>query len=133
MSIKQFRLSAQAKEQLIRLKTQDGHRPLEHPLPLGVLPVAAAALAAGAHRDPGRQQRRDDLAGLRRRAHELYLALLKERCEQDGLGTSDDVLLRQFRLHLHRGIGYLAAPQAIRSIGDLVQLALEDEAAQPAE
>ncbi len=61
-------------------------------------------------------------------AHELYLALLKERCEHEGLGTSDDVLLRQFRLHLHRGISYLATPQAIRSIEDLVRLALEDGA-----
>ena len=58
-------------------------------------------------------------------AHEIYLALLKERCERDGLGTSDDVLARQLRLHLHRGIGYLAAPQTIRSVGDLIRLAAE--------
>jgi DNA sulfur modification protein DndE len=63
-------------------------------------------------------------------AHELYLALLKERCERDGLGTSEDVLIRQFRLHLHRGIGYLAAPQTIRSISDLVRLAIEEGAAE---
>jgi len=56
-------------------------------------------------------------------AHELYLALLKERCELDGLGTSDDVLGRQLRLHLHRGISYLAAPHTIRSVADLVSLA----------
>jgi DNA sulfur modification protein DndE len=61
-------------------------------------------------------------------AQELYLALLKERCEQDGLGTSDVVLLRQFRLHLHPGISYLATPQAIRSIADLVGLAVEKRA-----
>ncbi len=48
-------------------------------------------------------------------------------CVQDGLGTSDEVLSRQFRLHLHRGISYLATPLAIRSIGDLVRLALEDD------
>ncbi len=60
-------------------------------------------------------------------AHELYLALLKERCERDGLPASDDMLLRQFRLHLHRGIGYLATPQAIRSIADLVKLAVQTE------
>jgi DNA sulfur modification protein DndE len=59
-------------------------------------------------------------------AHEIYLALLKERCERDGLGTSDDVLARQLRLHLHRGIGYLAAPQTIRSISDLIRLAGEE-------
>jgi len=55
-------------------------------------------------------------------ADEIYRALLKERYERDGLGTSDDFLARQFRLHLHRGIAYLAAPQAIRSIGDLIGL-----------
>ena len=53
---------------------------------------------------------------------ELYLAVLKERCALDGLGTSDEVLARQFRLHLHRGISYLAAPHAIRAIGALVRL-----------
>jgi DNA sulfur modification protein DndE len=58
-------------------------------------------------------------------AQELYLALLKERCVRDGLGTADEVLARQFRLHLHRGIAYLAAPQMVRSIGDLVRLAVE--------
>ncbi len=54
--------------------------------------------------------------------HELYLALVKERCTQDGLGTSDEVLRRQFQLHLHRGIGYLAAPNKLRSIADLIAL-----------
>jgi DNA sulfur modification protein DndE len=54
-------------------------------------------------------------------AQELYLALLKERCQRDGLGTSEEVLARQFRLHLHRGISYLGTPHAIRSIGDLVR------------
>jgi DNA sulfur modification protein DndE len=57
-------------------------------------------------------------------AQELYLALLKERCRRDGLEASDEVLSRQFRLHLHRGISYLASPQSIGSIADLVRLAL---------
>ena len=55
---------------------------------------------------------------------ELYLALLKERCEQDGLGSADEVVGRQFRLPLHRGISYLAAPHALRSLADLVRLAV---------
>jgi DNA sulfur modification protein DndE len=54
----------------------------------------------------------------------LYLALPKQRCEQDGLGTSEEVLAQQLRLHLHRGISYLATPQTIRSIADLVRLAV---------
>jgi DNA sulfur modification protein DndE len=55
-------------------------------------------------------------------AHELYLALLNERCEANGLGTSDQVLARQFRLHLHRGIGYLATPHLVLSTADLVRI-----------
>jgi DNA sulfur modification protein DndE len=56
--------------------------------------------------------------------HDIYLALLKERCHKDGLGTSDDVISAQFRLHLHRGIGYLAAllsDKQIKNITDLIK------------
>jgi hypothetical protein len=59
--------------------------------------------------------------------HELYLALLKEHCHADGVELSDKELNRQFRLHLHRGIGYLATPNTIRSIGDLVGVVVEHE------
>ena len=52
---------------------------------------------------------------------EIYLALLKERCRCDGLGTSDEVLTTQFRLHLHRGIGILAADRRLRNIADLMR------------
>src|SRR6516162_9414980 len=124
MSIKQVRLSAQAKEQLIRLKTRTGIgqwnilcrwafclslRQASPPTPV--------ELPADSNVEMSWQVFGGD-------AQELYLALLKERCVRDGLGTVDDVLARQFRLHLHRGIGYLAAPHATRSIGDLVRLAV---------
>ena len=126
MSIKQVRLSTQAREQLIRLKTRTG---IPH---WNVLcrwafclslrqesPPAPLEISADSNVEMTWQVFGGD-------AQEIYLALLKERCERDGLGTSDDdVLARQFRLHLHRGIAYLAAPQTIRSIGDLIGLAIE--------
>jgi DNA sulfur modification protein DndE len=126
MSIKQFRLSAQAREQLIRLKTRTGITQwnilcrwafclsLRQPTPPTPIEVPS---------DSNVEMTWQVFGG---EAHELYLALLKERCEMDGLGTSDDVLLREFRLHLHRGISYLATPHAIRSIADLVRLSIED-------
>jgi DNA sulfur modification protein DndE len=122
VSIKQVRLSSQAKEQLIRLKARTGivHwnilcrwafcLSLRQPSP-----PAPIDLPADSNVEMTWQVFGGD-------CHELYLALLKERCAADGLGTSDDVLGRQFRLHLHRGIGYLAAPQSIRSISDLFRL-----------
>ena len=55
---------------------------------------------------------------------DLYLALLKERCVRDGLGTDPDVLAQQFRLHLHRGISYLAGNKKLRKIDDLISMAI---------
>lgn len=52
---------------------------------------------------------------------EIYLALLRERCARDGLGTADEVLSTQFRLHLHRGIAYLAADKRLKNIADLLR------------
>ncbi len=52
---------------------------------------------------------------------DIYLALLKERCRRDQLETNDDVLAAQFRLHLHRGIGYLAADKNLKSIQALLK------------
>ena len=44
----------------------------------------------------------------------LYWALLKQRCRRDGLSIDDATLSRQFKLHLHRGIGYLAGDPRLR-------------------
>ena len=51
-------------------------------------------------------------------------ALLKERCLSDGLGTGPDTLAQQFRLHLHRGISYLAGNKKLRKIDDLISIAV---------
>lgn len=122
MSIKQVRLSNQAKDQLIRLKTKTGITQwnilcrwafclsLKQPSPPTPIDVPA---------DSNVEMTWQVFGG---EAHELYLALLKERCVRDGLGTADDVLARQFRLHLHRGISYLATPHAIKSVADLIGL-----------
>ncbi len=124
MSIKQVKVSTQAKEQLIRLKVRTG---IPH---WNVLCRWAFCLSL---RQPSLPAPNDVAADSNVEmswpvfggdAHEIYLALLKERCERDGLGSSDDVLARQFRLHLHRGIGYLASPQATRSIADLIGLVI---------
>lgn len=51
----------------------------------------------------------------------LSLAL-KQRCYQDGLGLEKEVLARQFRLHLHRGIAYLAGDYNLKSLDDFASL-----------
>src|SRR5262249_19970460 len=127
MSIKQVRLSGQAKDQLIRLKTRTGITQwnilcrwafclsLRQPTPPTPIEVPS---------DSNVEMTWQVFGG---EAQELYLAMLKERCAMDGLGTADDVLRREFRLQLHRGISYLATPNSIRSIADLIRQAVSPD------
>src|SRR5947207_1984637 len=97
MSIKQVRLSAQAREQLIRLKTRTGIGQwnilcrwafclsLRQPTPPTPVEVPA---------DSNVEMTWPVFGG---EAHELYGALLKERCVRDGLGTAEDVLGTQYQ------------------------------------
>jgi DNA sulfur modification protein DndE len=55
---------------------------------------------------------------------DILILALKQRCHEDGLGTEPETLSLQFRLHLHRGIGYLAGDPSLRKIENLVGLVL---------
>ena len=55
---------------------------------------------------------------------DLYAALIQDRCHRDGLGTDRETLAKYFRLHLHRGLGYLFADRSIQRIRHLVESAL---------
>ncbi|MFB2975517.1 DNA sulfur modification protein DndE [Microseira sp. BLCC-F43] len=55
---------------------------------------------------------------------DILVIALQQRCHNDGLGTDKETLASQFRLHLHRGIGYLAGEQNMKKIEDLIQIAL---------
>lgn len=48
---------------------------------------------------------------------DIYWALLKQRCRNDGIKLTKENLVRQFRLHLHRGISYLASSGLGVSLG----------------
>ena len=93
MSIKQVKLATQAQEQLMRLKTRTGIPhwnvlcrwafclSLRQPAPPAPLDIPT---------DSNVEMTWQVFGG---DAHELYLALLKERCERDWLGCSDEVLV----------------------------------------
>ena len=53
---------------------------------------------------------------------ELLIAVLKSRCLRNKLPTDDTTLAQQFKLHLHRGIGYLGTSGKIRCLPDLLSL-----------
>jgi DNA sulfur modification protein DndE len=53
---------------------------------------------------------------------DALLIALKQRVYNDGLETDKETLAQQFRLHLHRGIGYLAGDPNLKKIEDLIAL-----------
>lgn len=53
---------------------------------------------------------------------DILIVALKQRCYNDGLATDKETLATQFRLHLHRGIGYLAGDTNIRKIENLIEI-----------
>ena len=57
---------------------------------------------------------------------EIYYGLLKVRCKRDGYDLNEESLAEQFKLHLHRGIGYLFADKSITSIGSLITMGLNN-------
>lgn len=126
MSLEHIRVSKQAREQLIRLKRQTG---VEH---WNVLCRWAfcRSLAEPSVPPPARIPADSNVELSWRvfggRDHEVYLALLKERCLRDGFGVADAALDEQFRLHLHRGIAYLAGDRRIRDgVAVFVGMALD--------
>jgi DNA sulfur modification protein DndE len=58
---------------------------------------------------------------------DFLIVSLKQRCYDDGLEIDKETLAVQFRLHLHRGIGYLSADSRIKRIEDLSKISLAGE------
>lgn len=123
MAIETVRIDEQGREQLIRLKRHTGVETWNV-----LCRWAFCASLAEKTRPPMRLFKGEAAVEIAWRVfggahHELYLALLKQRCLQDNLPIDPAVLQEQFRLHLHRGLGYLAADRSVRSIGGLAHKA----------
>ena len=122
MVVEHIRLSRQAKDQLIKLKRQTG---IEHwnVLCRWALCVSLAEKSTPtASKIPADSNVEMSWRVFGGRYSELYAVLLKERCVQDGLGAHPEILARQFRQHLHRGISYLAGNRELRKIDDILSL-----------
>ena len=130
MVIENVRVSQRAKDQLIKLKRTTGIShwnvlcrwgfclslaetgvPPETDIPLDSNVEMTWRIFGGRHAD-------------------LYMALLKERLCRDGLPLNPETVSRQFRLHLHRGISYLADGSKIRRIDDLISLVVVSNGCQ---
>ena len=57
--------------------------------------------------------------------YEIYDALMKAWCLRVGLPVDEDTLSKYFRLNLERGIAHLCGTGFIKSIDDLLELAVK--------
>ena len=60
---------------------------------------------------------------------DVLWALVRFRCHIDGLDLDEETLANQFRLHLHRGIGYLVGDPRVTNVTGLAGVALLEEPA----
>jgi DNA sulfur modification protein DndE len=133
MVIEHIRLSQQAKEHLIRLKRWTGVQNWNVLCRWGFCISLSEPTIPAPTKIPADSSVEMTWKIFGGSYQEVYLALLKERCQRDGLGISEEVLTTQFRLHLHRGIAYLAAlvtDKQIRNIADLLKRLPQQSALQ---
>ena len=121
--LEHIRLSQQAKEQLIKVKRLTGIEQwnvLCRWALCASLAESSPPVSAKIPADSNLEMTWKVFAG---HYQDLLMAILKERCRKDRLEINDDVLAMQLKLHLHRGIGYLAGNKRIRSISTMVSTA----------
>ncbi|GAG23845.1 unnamed protein product, partial [marine sediment metagenome] len=124
LAIENIRLSEKAKDQLVKLKRYTGIKNWNVLCRWAFCLSLSESTRPAPNRIPADSNVEMTWRVFAGPYHELYLALLKQRCTKDGLALDETALNRQFRLHLHRGIGYLAADRELRSIAQLVQKAV---------
>ncbi len=126
MLVKQIKLSNQAKEKLSRLKGKTGIKnwnvlcrwALCYSLKEGSMPTDIPIV-----QDSNVEMSWYTFGG---EDSDLYEALVIAWCKSKELPLDHDKLAKYFKLHLERGISYLCGTNFIRSINDLLDLAIKE-------
>ena len=128
MIIKQIKLSNNAKEKLSRLKGKTGIQnwnvlcrwALCYSLGEGTMPTDIPVPS-----DSNVEMSWYTFGG---EYSDLYEALIIQWCDENELPTDNETVSKYFKLHLERGIAYLSGTNFIKSLDDLLDLAVKGEA-----
>lgn len=127
MLIKQIKLSNQSKDKLSRLKGKTGIQNWNvlcrwafcYSLQEGTVPTDIEIVS-----DSNVEMSWFTFSG---EYSEIYEALIKAWCLNRNLPLDDETLAKYFKLHLERGISYLAGTNLIKDVNDLLNLAIARE------
>jgi DNA sulfur modification protein DndE len=124
MIVESVRVSKQARDQLITLKRRTG---VEHWNVLCRWAVCASLAEPSKPREQKIVTEGSIEMSWRTFAGEnelIFTALIRQRCKHDGIDVTSENIANQFKLHLHRGISYLAGDPSIRDVQGLVRKAI---------
>ena len=122
MIIKQIRLSQKEKEKLIRIKAKTGIEAWNVICRWAFcLSIADKSVPFGPDvpSDSNVEMSWSTFGG---EYQELYDAVFRERCIEDGIKNDPVQIAKHFRLHLQRGINALAAKTGPRTVSEILQL-----------
>lgn len=127
MIVKHFKLSQPEKDRLIRIKKKTGIQnwnsicrwalcwSLAEPTPPGGIDPLS---------DSNVEMDWSTFAG---EYSEIYEAIIRQRCINDGFDTDEKTLVKYFRLHLNRGINHYSARDVLKNCADLLKMAADGE------
>jgi DNA sulfur modification protein DndE len=122
MPIDRIKLSRTARDQLVTLKRRTGITHWNELCRWALCASLAEPAPPPDTRIPADSNVEMDWRTFAGPCGDILWGLLRHRCHEDGLPLDEDTLAHQFRLHLHRGIGYLVGNRDLSDITDLVSL-----------
>jgi DNA sulfur modification protein DndE len=125
MPVENIKLSQQARDQLITLKRRTGIQHWNTLCRWAFCRSLAEPTPPPTAKHPADSKVQMDWRTFAGPHGDLYWSLLRQRCHTDGLPLDEDTLAQQFRIHLHRGIGYLVGDRSLRNITHLLEHAVD--------
>lgn len=122
MIMKQIKLSQQEKEKLIRLKAKTGIPHWNVLCRWALCYSLANPTIPHGPEIPSDSNVEMSWLTFGGDCHEIYDALLRQRCIEDGIETDSASLAHYFRLHLNRGINFLSSKNGPRNCPELLGL-----------
>ena len=127
MIVRQIRLSTTSKDKLSRLKGKTGIKNWNvlcrwafcYSLSEGTVPTNIPIIA-----DSNVEMSWYTFAG---EYSEIYEALMVEWCVEKDIKPTEENLSKYFKLHMERGIAYLSGSNFIKSLDDLLKLAVKEK------
>lgn len=123
MSVRSIRFSQTARDQLARLKRHTGIDHMNVLARWALCTSLAETIPPPPTKIPVDSNLEMSWEVFGGRYADILLALVKQRCFEDGLDDDDELVAQQLRLHVHRGLSYLAGDRKLRSIADLINRA----------